>query len=121
MIAVTFHLVGALSTIVRDCSGVLPRARNRGERTPRRDLERFKKYCSHSIRKKESGLFGFLASFRLRHRSLWTCFVAEASPKPKNPRSEWLHYFLKRSRAELNGGELAIYHFQDAGGAGGDS
>jgi hypothetical protein len=28
---------------------------------------------------------------------LRTCSFAKASPKPKNPRSEWLQYFFKRS------------------------
>src|SRR5579863_6146653 len=42
--------------------------------------------------------FLVLASFRLRYRLIQTCSVAEASPKPKNPRSTWLHYFLNRSK-----------------------
>ena len=41
--------------------------------------------------------FLVLASFQLSYRSLRTCSFAEASPKPKNPRSEWPRYFLKRS------------------------
>ena len=41
--------------------------------------------------------FWVWASFRLSYRVVQTCAFAKASPKPKNPRSEWLHYFLKRS------------------------
>jgi len=61
-------------------------------------LEHFQKYCSHSgeIRTKRS--FWLLASFRLSRRVFQTCSFAEASPKTKNPRSEWLHYFFKRSK-----------------------
>jgi hypothetical protein len=42
--------------------------------------------------------FCFLASFRLSHGVFQTRSFTEASPKTKNPRSEWLHYFFKRSR-----------------------
>ena len=46
--------------------------------------------------------FLVLASFRLSHRSLPpTCSFAKASPKPKNPRSEWPRHFLKRSSQKL--------------------
>jgi hypothetical protein len=44
-----------------------------------------------------------LASFRLSCRPLRACVFAEASPKPKNPRSERLQNFLKRSRVSQNG------------------
>ena len=33
--------------------------------------------------------------------SLWACSFAKASLKPKNPRSEWLQYFLKRSSRSI--------------------
>ena len=42
--------------------------------------------------------FSALASFRLSHRVFQTCSFAKASPKPKNPRSEWLRHILKRSK-----------------------
>src|SRR5580700_11366534 len=60
-------------------------------------LERFKKYCSHSAKGIRERSFWVFASFRLSHRPLRACSFAKASPKPKNPRSEWPHYFLKRS------------------------
>jgi hypothetical protein len=60
-------------------------------------LERFKKYCSHSVEKEEKRSFWVLASFRLSYR----VFKHAPSPKPRqnteNPRSKWPHYFLKRS------------------------
>jgi hypothetical protein len=41
--------------------------------------------------------FWVLASFWLSYRPLRACSFAKASPKPKNPRSDRPHYFLKRS------------------------
>ena len=71
-------------------------------------VERFQKNCSHSREKKTERSFWILASafakatadrsFRLSHRVFQTCSFAEASPEPKNPRSEWLQLFFKRSR-----------------------
>jgi len=46
----------------------------------------------------EKRSFWFLASFWLSYRVLQTRSVAKALPKTKNPRSEWLQYFLNRSR-----------------------
>jgi hypothetical protein len=60
-------------------------------------LERFKKCCSHSGGERKKRSFWVLASFRLSCRPLRACVFAEASPKPKNPRSERLQNFLKRS------------------------
>jgi hypothetical protein len=38
--------------------------------------------------------FGFVSA---QLQGFQTCAFAEASPKPKNPRSKWPQYFLKRS------------------------
>jgi hypothetical protein len=46
---------------------------------------------------KEAVFFGFgVVSAQSQVNS--TCSFAEASPKPKNPRSPWLQYFLNRSK-----------------------
>src|SRR5882724_1684558 len=45
----------------------------------------------------EGGLFGFWLRFGSVTGFFGTCAFAKASPKPKNPRSERLHYFFKRS------------------------
>ena len=66
-------------------------------------IERFKKYCSrsgHGIRERS---FWVVASFRLSHRPLRACSLTKASPKPKNPRSERPHYFLRRSWVDKQG------------------
>jgi hypothetical protein len=49
--------------------------------------------------KRGSGLFEFWLRFGSVTGSPWTCSVAKASPEPKNPRSEWLQNFFKRSRS----------------------
>ena len=44
--------------------------------------------------------FGFWLRFGSVTGLQGTCSFAKASPKPKNPRSERLHCFLKRSKAD---------------------
>jgi len=39
--------------------------------------------------------FGFVSA---QSKGFQTCSFAKASPKPKNPRSEWPQFFLNRSR-----------------------
>src|SRR5580704_2154942 len=60
-------------------------------------LERFKKYCSHSEKKKWQAVFLVFGVVSAQSQG----FQHAPSPKPrqktKNPRSERPHYFLKRS------------------------
>ena len=68
-------------------------------------LERFKKYCSHSGRGRwRAVLLGF-GVVSAPSQGFQTCSVAEALPKPKNPRSERPHNFLKRSKQEFLTGQ----------------
>src|SRR5262245_34178643 len=67
-----------------------------------RVLEHFHKYCSHSAKiHLRSGLFGFW----LRFGSVTGFLEPAPSPKPrqntKNPRSECLQYFFKRSSRKI--------------------
>ena len=64
-------------------------------------LERFNKYCSRSGGKRRAV---FLASGFVfaRLQPHWRgCSLAQPRQEAKNPRSEQLHYFLKRSRELL--------------------
>jgi hypothetical protein len=60
-------------------------------------IEHFHQSCSDELNPSDSGLFGFLASFRLSHRVFQTCSFTEASPKTKNPRCSSLYLFCQCS------------------------
>ena len=61
-------------------------------------LERFKKYCSRLVVGEERAVFLSFGFVSAQSQGFQTYSFAEASPKPKNPRSKRLQYFLKRSR-----------------------
>ena len=61
----------------------------------------FKSGSRNSVAVRQERFFWILASFRLSYRPLRACSFAKASPKPKNPRSDRPHYFLKRSNSDF--------------------
>jgi hypothetical protein len=61
-------------------------------------LERFKKNCSHLVSQNYETVFLGFGFVSAQLKGFQTCAFAKASPKPKNPRSQWPQFFLKRSK-----------------------